>query len=188
MRTVYMIRHLKTLQVNGTEILLLNPEDISLAAMERVVPEHLTHFLQCLCGASEHKLLKILSIAQSIIFVSSDVQKKMPKQVGLGVSLKVSLRSREYIILLNKFGESVNCHEVLGIDTCWAEQIIERDDGYVTVPKILFLGNLPEQHLIMQTMVEKMHVTNTIIYQYCRNGEFNEHVLPQMSSGKGRRH
>ena len=163
MRTVYMIRHLKTLQVNGIEILPLNPEDISLAAMERVVPEHLKHFLQCLCGASEHKLLKILSIAQSIIFassdvqkrmpkqvglgvsflaametvvsehlkhflqclcgasehkllkilsitqiiifVSSDVQKKMPKQVGLGVSLKASLRSREYIILLNKFGE-----------------------------------------------------------------------------------
>ena len=31
------------------------------------------------------------------------------------------------------------------------------------------------------------HVTTTVIYQYCRNGEFNQHVLPQMSSGKGRR-
>ena len=68
-------------KVNGIETLPLNPEDISLAAMERVVPEHLKHFLQCLCGASEHKLLKILSIAQSVIFVSSDAQKKIPKQV-----------------------------------------------------------------------------------------------------------
>ena len=102
--------------------------------MERVAPEHLKHFLQCLCGTSYHKPLKILSIAQSIIFVSSDAQIKMTKQVGLDVSLKASLRSREYIILLNKFGESVNYHEVLGIDAYWAEQIIERGDGYATVP------------------------------------------------------
>ena len=79
--------------INEIETLSLNPEDISVAVIERVVPEHLKHFFQCLCGASEHKLLEILSIAQSIIFVSSDVQKKMPKQAGLGVSLKASLRS-----------------------------------------------------------------------------------------------
>ena len=84
-------------KVNEIDTLPLNPEDISLAAMERVVPVCLKHFLQCLCGASEHKLLKILGIAQSIIFVSSDVQKKISKQVGLGVSLKASLRSRQYI-------------------------------------------------------------------------------------------
>ena len=35
-------------KVNGIETLPLNPEDISLAVMERVVPEHLKHFLQCL--------------------------------------------------------------------------------------------------------------------------------------------
>ena len=32
-------------KVHGIEILPLNPEDISLAAMERVVPKHLKHFL-----------------------------------------------------------------------------------------------------------------------------------------------
>ena len=36
-------------KVNGNETLPLNPEDTSLAAMERVVPEHLKHFLQRLC-------------------------------------------------------------------------------------------------------------------------------------------
>ena len=117
-------------KVNGIEILPLNPEDISLAAMKKVVPEHLKHFLQCLCGASEHKLLRIVSIAQSIIFMSSDAQKRMPKQVGLSVSLKASLRSREYNTLLNKFGENVN---VLGIDAYWAEEIIERGDGCATI-------------------------------------------------------
>ena len=108
-------------KVNRIETLPLNPEEISLAAMERVVPEHLKHFLQCLCGASEHKLLKILSIAQSIIFVRYDAQKQMPKQVGFGVPSKVSLTSREYITLFNKFGKSVNHHEVLTIGAYWAE-------------------------------------------------------------------
>ena len=45
-------------KVNGIETVHLNPEDISLAAVERVVTEHLKHFLQCICGASEYKLLK----------------------------------------------------------------------------------------------------------------------------------
>ena len=81
-------------KVNEIETLPLNPEDISLAAMKKVMPKHLKHFLQCLCGASEHQLLRIVSIAHSIISMSSDTQKKMPKQVGLGVSLKASLRSR----------------------------------------------------------------------------------------------
>ena len=177
-------------KVNRIETLPLNPEDISLAAMERVVPEHLKHFLQCLCGASEHKLLKILSIAQSIIFVSSDAQKKMPKQVGLGVSLKASLRSREYITLLNKFGESVNYHEVLGIDTYWAEQIIERGDGYATIPTNIVFGEFAQAAFDNADFGQEnasQHVANAAIYQYCRNGEFNQHVLPKMSSGKGRR-
>ena len=131
-------------KANGFETLALNPDDITLAAMERVVPEHLKHFLQCLCGASEHKLLKIVSIAQSIIFVSSDAQKKMPKQVGLGVSLEASLRSREYITLLNKFGESGNNHEVLGTDAYWAEQIIERGDGNATIPTNIIFGEFAQ--------------------------------------------
>ena len=35
-------------KVNGIETLPLNPEDISLGAMEKVVPEHLKYFVQCL--------------------------------------------------------------------------------------------------------------------------------------------
>ena len=159
--------------------------------MEKVVPEHLKHFFQCLCGTSYHKPLKILSIVQSIIiFVSSDAQIKMPKQVGLDVSLKASLRSREYIILLNKFGESVNYHEVLGIDAYWAEQIIERGDGYATVPTNIAFSEFAQAAFDNADYGQEnasQHVTTPVIYQYCRNGEFNQHVLPQMSSGKGRR-
>ena len=34
------VRNQEVVEVNGIETLPLNPEDISLAAMERVVPEH----------------------------------------------------------------------------------------------------------------------------------------------------
>ena len=72
--------------------------------------------------------------------MSSDAQKRMPKQVGLGVSLKASLRTREYITLLNKFGENVNYHEVLGINAYWAEEIIKRGDGYATISTNIVFG------------------------------------------------
>ena len=152
-------------KVDGIESLPLNLEDISLAAIERVVPLHLKHFLLYLCEASEHKLLIILSIAQSIIFMSSDAQKKMTKQVGPGVSSKASLRSREYITLLNKFGESVNYHEVLGIDAYRAEQIIERGDGYATISTNNVFGECAQQHLIMHDYGQRKCYSTC--YQYC---------------------
>ena len=161
-------------KVDGIESLPLNLDNISLAAIERVVPLHLKHFLLCLCEASEHKLLKILSIAQSIIFMSSDAQKKMSKQVGLGVSSKASLRSREYVTLLNKFGESVNYHEVLGIDAYRAEQIIERSDGYATISTNIVFGECTQAAFDNANYGQEnasQHVTNTVIYQYGGNGE-----------------
>ena len=165
----------ETEKVNGIETLPLNPENISLAAMKKVVPEHLKHFLQCLCGASEHKLLTVVSIAHSIIAMSSDAHKKMPKQVGLSVSLKASLRSREYITLLNKFGESVNYHEVLGIDAYWTEEIIDRGDGYATISTNIVFGECVQatfDNVDYGAESASQHVTNTIIYQYSRNEEF----------------
>ena len=140
-------------KLSGLETLPLNPENISLAATQGVVPEHLKR----LCGASEHKLLKILSIAQGIIlWVMMHSKRCQNKWDGLVVSLKAGLRSREYITLLNKFGESVNYHEVLGTDAYWAKQIVERGNGYATIPTNTVLVNLPKQHLIMQTIVKKM--------------------------------
>ena len=168
-------------KVNGIETLPLNPEDISLAAMERVVPQHLKHFSHCFYGASEHKLPKILSITQSIMSVSSDAQKKMPKQVGLSVSLKAILRSREYITLLIKFGESVNYHEVLGIDAYWAEQIIERGDEYATMPTNIIFGEFAQAAFDNADYGQEdasQHVTNAVIYQYCHSGEFNHPPPP----------
>ena len=38
----------------------------------------------------------------------------------------------------------MNYHEVLGIDAYWAEQIIERDDGYATVSTNIVSGEFAQ--------------------------------------------
>ena len=108
----------------------------------------------------------------------------MPEQVGLGVSLKASLRSREYITLLNKFGESMSNHEVLGIGAYWAEQIIERGDGYATIPTNIVFGEFAQAAFDNANYGQEnasQHVTITVIYQYCRNGEYFLKSLLQRS-------
>ena len=84
----------------------------------------------------------------------------------------------------------MNYHEVLGIDAYWAEQIIERGDGYATIPTNIVFAEFAQAAFDNADYGQEnasQHVTNTVIYQYCRKGEFNQHVLPKMSSGKGRR-
>ena len=57
----------------------------------------------------------------------------MPKHVAIGMAIKSALRSKEYITVLNKHGESISYHEVLEIDAYWANQLIEKGDGYATI-------------------------------------------------------
>ena len=85
----------------------------------------------------------------------------------------------------------MNYHEVPGIDEYCTEQTIERCDGYATIPTNIVFGEFAKAAFDSADYGQEnasQHVTSTVIYQYCRNGELNQHVLPQMSSGKGRRH
>ena len=75
-----------------------------------------------------------MSIAQYIISLSSRGKKKMPKNVSLGISLKNSLRSKEFIIYLNNLGHSISYDDVQCIETTWANDILTCGDGYATIP------------------------------------------------------
>ena len=84
----------------------------------------------------------------------------------------------------------MNNHEVLGTGASWAEQIVERGHGNATIPTNIVFGELSQAAFDNADYGQEnasQPVTNTVIYQYCHNGEFNQHILPQMSSGKGRR-
>ena len=116
--------------IRGISIHPLDPEDINENKVDEIVPESLLHLLQSICGDSR----KVKSIAQDIVSAASNGKKRMPKHVGLGISLKNSLRSKEYITKLNNLGHSISYDDVQRIETTWASSIIDSGEGYATLP------------------------------------------------------
>ena len=93
----------------------------------------------------------------------------MPKHVGLAISLKNCLRSKEFITILNNLGHCLSYDDVLRIDTTWASDIIERNDGYATLPTNMSMGAFTQaasDNADYQQENNSQHVTNTILYQY----------------------
>ena len=81
-------------------------------------------FLQIVSGEKDRKLLKLLSIAQSMVYVVSSGIKKMPKHVAIGIALRNSLRAKEFITILNRHGDCISYDDCLAIDACWASEIV----------------------------------------------------------------
>ena len=82
----------------------VNPMDTTDEKVIEIVPDSLKTFLY-----------KLLSILQKFIALAVIVRKRMPKQAGLGIFLKNSLRSKEFITHLNNLGHSICYDEVLQI-------------------------------------------------------------------------
>ena len=62
----------------------------------------------------------------------------------------------------------MNCHEVLDIDAYRAEQIIERGEGYATIPTNIVFGEFAQAAFDNADCGNEnalQHVTNTVIYQ-----------------------
>ena len=93
----------------------------------------------------------------------------MPKHVGLGVSLKNSLHSKEFISLLHKLGHCVSYDDILRIDTTWATNIIESNEGYAMLPSNMVNGLFTQaasDNADYRQENHSQHVTNTVVYQY----------------------
>ena len=85
----------------------------------------------------------------------------MPKNIGLGLVLKRSFRTRELITLLNNLGHSVSYDDIVRIDTTCAG-ILEVNDGYSTVPTNIREKFLFKPSLIMEITVNKTTQHGTI--------------------------
>ena len=121
-------------KVEGIEINPLNPKNISNTAVEELIPETLKSFLNHICSNRNGKDKKVLSIAKDIIARQLNGIKKMPKQVGLGISMKSATRSKEFIKYLNILGHCISYDTVFRIDTSWAIGIMNEGEGYSTIP------------------------------------------------------
>ena len=130
-----------------------------------------------MCGDSD----KVQSIAQDIVSAASNGKKRMPKNVGLGVSLKNSLRSKEYITHLNQLGHSVSYDDIQRIETTWASSKLDSGDGYATLPTNTVSGLFTQAASDNGDCGQEnnsQHVTNTVVYQYGKTtGKMNTSAL-----------
>ena len=151
--------------VRGINIHPLDQEDITDKKVKELIPASLLNLLEEICGDSS----KIKSIAQDIISAATNGKKRMPKNVGLGVSLKNSLRSKEYITHMSKLGHSVSYDDVQRIETSWTSSVLESGDGYATLPsntvKNVFTQAASDNGDYCQEN-DSQNVTNTVVYQH----------------------
>ena len=157
----------------GISIKPLNPSDVSLDLARTVIPVKLQTFLRDLCQLEDSDI-KPLSIAQDIIFIKSKGRKKMPKHTGLAISLKSSIRSKEFITCLNKLGHSLSYDDALRIETTWASGLLEAEEGYTTIPSNITPGSFIQAAFDNGDYGQdnaSQHVTNTVLYQH-QNGSF----------------
>ena len=77
--------------------------------------------------------------------------------MGLRISAKNAIRSKEFIKYLNNLGHCINYDTVLRIDNSWAMGIMNEGEGYSTVPSNIQPNiYLRKQLLVMMTMVKRM--------------------------------
>ena len=95
----------------------------------------------------------------------------------MGISLKNSLRSKEFITYLYNLGHSIFYGEVLPIEATWVTDILEKVDGFATLPtklsKFNFLQAASDNGDYGQESTSQ-HITNIVLYQY-GNFESIEH-------------
>ena len=101
----------------------------------------------------------------------------MPKQVGLGISMKSAIKSKEFFKFLNNLGHCISYDTVLRIDTSWSMGIMNEGEGYSTIPSNI------QQNIFTQGAFDNgdygqenasQHVTNTVLYQYSKGSLFSE--------------
>ena len=152
-------------QIDGISIHPLNPDAVNFDKVKETVPSSLITLLDYICGRD----IKNYSVAQDIVSIATNGKKRMPKNVGLAISLKNSLASKEFITYCNKLGHSISYDDVNRIETTWATSILSTNDGYATLPPITTMGLFTQaasDNADYGQENNSQHVTNTILYQY----------------------
>lgn len=163
------------------------PSEFTPTNAEQMIPPSLSASLSWLLGFSstfnmssylsiaENQYLKVLSLAQDIIHVSSNGRKQTPKSLSLGMAVRQITGSYALTKILNGFGNSVSHSAVLSLDTALASQCL--DNGTV-IPE----GIIPRKFTMMvwdnidfleetPTGAGSTHMANDIIIQQTRDDQ-----------------
>ena len=95
-------------------------------------------------------------------------KKANTKTCWLRMSLRNSLRSTEFITLLNNLGCCFSYDDILRVDTKWANALPENDDSYTKVLKNIISGYFTQAsannaHYVQESTSQ--HVRNAVLYQ-----------------------
>ncbi|XP_033106462.1 uncharacterized protein LOC117108533 [Anneissia japonica] len=108
-------------------------EDINLDAVKEMVPFQLYNLIAwCVRATDEPTLtsyvdvsseshLKLLSICQDIVYLTSKGKKQTPKSLGLGLTVRHLTGSSQVLKLLNKYGHCASWDTILGLETSLAQ-------------------------------------------------------------------
>ena len=123
------------------------PSEFTTRNAAKIIPPSLSVFLSWLFGFSctvsmdahlsikENQHLKVPSLAQDIIHVSSNGRKQTPKSLSLGMAGRQITGSYVLTNILNGFGNSVSHPAVLSFDTALATQCLGND---TVIPEVIF--------------------------------------------------
>jgi hypothetical protein len=76
---------------------------------------------------------RVLSIAQDIIHCASNARVKLPKQVGLAMTIRHLTGCKQLVVLLNRMGHSSSYDEVRAVDTSLAKEVLAKVETSGTV-------------------------------------------------------
>jgi hypothetical protein len=170
---------------------LPSPDDW-LNAAERLVPDRLYSFLQCVLygtpddglhgSVNESSHRAVLSIAQDMIYTASNGSVKPPKHIGLAVSLHHLTGSKQTIKILNRLGHSINYDDIKRLDTTFAQE--QRDKAKRAAvfipdnikPNVFVQAAADNNDLCEETLDGKntTHATTLVVYQKLLPGDTHE--------------
>ena len=175
-----------------------NPSDISLAACKSAIPESLYNLLRWIITKPEKDdehadsncrnmadEKRILMLGQDIVYCASHSQAKMPKHVGLAMTLRHLTGSKQIIQMLNRMGHCCSYDDIEVMDTCLAHEIITKSEVFgVLVPNNIVPGQFVQaaadnNDINEETLDGKSttHATTLVLYQ---QGQFGP--LPQATT------
>ena len=172
-----------------------NASDISLAKCKSVIPESLYQLLRLIISKPEkdEELAKstctnkaderrILMLAQDIVFCASHSQAKMPKHVGLGMTLRHLTGSKQLITMLNRMGHCCSYDDVEVLDTSLAQEVLAKSEMFgVVIPSNIIPGIFVQaagdnNDINEETLDGKSttHATTLVLYQQGQFGQLPE--------------
>ena len=177
-----------------------SPSEFTTENAARMVPPLLALFLSWLLGFSsapnmdehlklkEKDYLKVISIAQDIIYVSSNGRRHTPKSLSLGMAVRQITGSYQLTRILNGFGNSVSHPTIRSFDTALASLAL---NSAVVIPE----GITPGKFTMMvwdnidfleetPTGAGTTHVANGIIIQQAHDNEEQTIFRPRPKTSK----